>query len=270
MWPTFSPQSDLDLYQFDYPSKKWSRLPTCPEIYYALVAVNNLLTTVGGKQNFNKLFSFCTTPEEKWVERFLPMPHRRIHPAVVVTGTALIVTSGFNEHGEAQYAVDVMDTSTLQWFTAAASLPREISFSTVATDCGDSLYILGRITRWASASLIACNRSVSPNPETTTVYCCSLQAILQSCQPSGTAVVASMSQQATIPVSRITDLPMVSGSISTFCGQLIGYGGKVDGHMVHNDRVYCFNPAAGGTWRVIGTIPSFGVFQSSQLYLRTS
>ena len=45
----FNPQSDLDLYQFDYPSKKWSQLPSCPEIYYALVAVNNLLTTVGGK-----------------------------------------------------------------------------------------------------------------------------------------------------------------------------------------------------------------------------
>ena len=69
-----------------------------------------------------------------------------------------------------------------------------------------------------------------------------------------------MSQQATIAVSRITDLPMVSASISTFCGQLIDYGGKVDEHMVHNDRVYCFDPAAGGAWRVIGTIPSFGVF----------
>ena len=68
-----------------------------------------------------------------------------------------------------------------------------------------------------------------------------------------------MSQQATIAVSRIADLPMMSASVSTFCGQLIGYGGKVDGGMVHNDRVYCFDPAAGGTWRVIGTIPSCGV-----------
>jgi hypothetical protein len=254
----FSPQMYCDLYQFDYHSKKWSELHFCPETDYALVVVNNLLTTVGGRQNFNKLFSLYTTQKENWVERFPPMPHRRVHPAAVCTGPALIVTSGSDEHGEAQYTVDVMDTSTLQWFTAAASLPREIGFSSVVTVCGDSLYILGRIMTWIADPA---TRSVTSNPETTAVYCCSLQAILQSCQPPGTyTAAASMSQQAAIAMSRITDLPMRSASISTFCGQLIGYGGKVDGGMVHNDRVYCFDPlTAGGTWRVVGVIPSCGV-----------
>ena len=252
----FSPQTDWYIYQFDYHSRKWSELPFCPETNYALVVVNNILTTVGGRKNFNKLFSLCTQGEGNWVERFPPMPHRRVRPAAVCTGPALIVTSGGNEHGEAQYTVDVMDTSTLQWFTAAATLPREIAFSSVATVCGDSLYILGRITTWIADPA----RSAS-NPETTAVYCCSLQAILQSCQPPDAVAAAatSIKSQQAIAVSKITALPMIWASVSTFCGQLIGYGGKVDGGMVHNDRVYCFDPAGGGTWRIIGAIPSCGV-----------
>ena len=109
-------RTSLFHWQCDYHSKKWSELSSCPETDYALVVINNLLTTVGGRHNFNKLFSFCTTPEGNWVERFPPMPHGRVCPAAVCTGPALIVTSGSNEHSEAQYTVDVMDTSTLQWF----------------------------------------------------------------------------------------------------------------------------------------------------------
>ena len=250
----FSPQTSCDLYQFDYHNKKWSELPSCPVTGYALVVVNNLLTTVGGRQNFNKLFSLCTT-EGNWVERFQPMPQRHVCPAAVCTGQALVVTSGYNEHGEAQHTVDVMDTNTLQWFTAAANLPKEIGFSSEVTVCGDTLYILGRIMTW-----VADPARSALNPETTAVYCCSLQAILQSCQSPDTAeAVAGPIPQQTIAMSRISDLPMVlSASISTFCGQLIGYGGKVDGGMVHNDHVYCYDPAT-GTWRIIGAIPSCGV-----------
>ena len=76
----FSPQTSWDLYQFDYHNKKWSELPSCPTTGYALVVVNNLLTTVGGRQNYNKLFSLCTT-EGNWVERFPPMQHRHVCPA---------------------------------------------------------------------------------------------------------------------------------------------------------------------------------------------
>ena len=105
---------------------------------------------------------------------------------------------GSNEHGQILHTMDVMDTNTLQWFTAAASLPREIALSSVATACGDTLYILGRELTWMADPARAALR-----PDTTAVYCCSLQAIVQSCQPSPTGHGAASMLQQTIILNRI-------------------------------------------------------------------
>ena len=74
-----------------------------------------------------------------------PPPHSLYasdaHAAAVCTGQALVVTSGYNEHGEAKHTVDVMAMILTHYsgFTAAASLPKEISFSSEVTVCGDTL-----------------------------------------------------------------------------------------------------------------------------------
>ena len=54
------------IYCFDYCSKQWSELPGCLMLTsnFALVVINDLLTTVGGKKS-SKLFSFR---EGDWLE----------------------------------------------------------------------------------------------------------------------------------------------------------------------------------------------------------
>ena len=223
---TFNPIGSPFIYCFDYCSKKWSILPQFHMLasYFALVVINDLLTTVGGT-NSNKLFSFS---KGKWVEKFPPMPTKRQFSAAVCTGHSLVVAGGQDEDERALPTVEVMDIKTLQWFTAAR-LPRGIHWASM-TACGNDLYLLG--------------------DDTTNVYSCSLQALLQTCQAPGKA---STSQQASV-WNRIADLPVKRSTAATLCGQLVSVGGN-DEKGVQVNSVYCYDPAT-TTWKITGQIPA--------------
>ena len=214
-----------NVYCYNCLSKQWTELPK-PSVYsrIALVIISDLLTSIGGT-NSNKLFTFNG---EKWVEKYPPMPTKRRYPAAVCSGHSLVVAGGRDEQHQSLPTVEVMDTSTLQWFTAA-SLPRGIHEASLTT-CGDDLYLL----RDASAH----------------VYSCSLQSLLRSCQAPGKA---SASQQTSI-WNRIADLPVSKSTAITLCGQLVSVGGEKNKEAV--DSVYCYNPAT-SEWKIIGTIPSY-------------
>ena len=218
----FNPLGVPSIYCFDYCSKQWSELPRfpIPSSDFALVVINDLLTTVGGTKS-NKLFSFS---EGKWVEEFPPMPTRRHYLAAVCTGHSLVVAGGRNQDKQALPTVEVMDTNTLQWFTAAG-LPRGIDWASMTT-CRENLYLFG--------------------DDTTHVYSCSLQALLQTCK-------ASTSQQASV-WNRVTDLPVKRSTAATLCGQLVSVGGR-DDKRVEVNSVYCYDPET-TTWKIIGQIPS--------------
>ena len=224
------------VYCYDYASKQWMELPAFTLVTrFAFVIINGLLTTVGGT-NSNKLF---TLSEGKWVQKFPPMTTKRENPAAVCTGHSLVVAGGGNGHNQDLPTVEVMDTNTLQWFTAA-SLPRGV-YRASMTACGDDLYLLG--------------------DQTTHVYSCSLQALLQSCQATGLISVwnritgkASASQRTSTCIwNRIADLPLSCSTAVTLCGQLVSVGGMKDKRAV--DSVYCYDPAT-SVWKTIGQIPS--------------
>ena len=171
------------------------------------------------------------------------MSTKRRRPAAVCTGHSLVVAGGCDERDQDLSTVEVMDTNTLQWFTAA-SLPKEVYWTSM-TACGDDLYLLG--------------------DESTHVYCCSLQSLLQSHQAPGKASASqqtsvwnritgrgSTSQQTSV-WNRITDLPVSLSTAVTLCGQLVSIGGENDKEEV--DSAYCYNPAT-STWKMIGSIPS--------------
>ena len=228
----FSPGATSSVYCFDSCSKQWSRLPDHPTFTFnfSLIVINDLLTTVGGIKS-NKLFSFSEGnwfSKGKWVEKFPPMPTKREYPAAVCTGHSLVVAGGRDE-GKHLPTVEVMDTNTQQWFTAA-SLPRGICRASM-TGCGDNLYILG--------------------DNTTHVYSCFLQALLQTCQAPGKA---SSLQKASV-WNRIADVPVKSSTAATLCGQLVSVGGTDDKEVAVN-TVYCYDPATTtSTWKIIGQIP---------------
>jgi hypothetical protein len=224
----FNTAGTSNIYCYDYLSKQWTELPAHPGDFmgkFALVVVSDLLTSIGGT-NSNKLFTFNG---KKWVEKYPPMSTKRSWPAAVCSGHSLVVAGGENERDQSIPTVEVMDTSTLQW-SIAASLPRGVYYASMTT-CGDDLYLLG--------------------DESTHVYSCSLQSLLQSRQAPGKV---SVSQQSNV-WSRITDLPVLRSTAVTLSGQLISVGGRTDDrHSKAVDSVYCYNPAT-STWKIIETIP---------------
>ena len=153
----FSPGATSSVYCFDSCSKQWSRLPDHPTFTFnfSLIVINDLLTTVGGIKS-NKLFSFSEGnwfSKGKWVEKFPPMPTKREYPAAVCTGHSLVVAGGHDE-GKHLPTVEVMDTNTQQWFTAA-SLPRGICRASM-TACGETF------TSWEITQLMSTAVSSKP------------------------------------------------------------------------------------------------------------
>ena len=208
-----------DVYCFKNISKQWTKLPKNPTVGFAFVVIGDLLTTVGGIES-NKLFTFT---KGKWVEKFPPMLTNRWSPAAVCTGHSLVVAGGKDEHIQVLPTVEVMDTKTLQWFTAA-SLSRGVSLASM-TMCRDNFYLLH-----------------PGGANTTDVYSCSLQALLQSCQAPRKA---STSQEASI-WKKITDLPVSESTAVTLCDQLVSVGGGC---------VYHYDPLT-SMWKTIGQLPS--------------
>ena len=215
----FNPGGIGSVYYYDYRKKQWGELPLCPKSRFAFVVINKLLTTVGGGSN--NLLSFN---KGKWEEKFPPMPTIRDYPAAVCTGRHVVVAGGANDR-EHLPTVEVMDTHTRQWSTAA-SLPRGI-YRASMTVCGDTLYLLG--------------------DDTTQVHHCSLQTLLQSCQAPGPSREASVWM-------RLQDLPVKQSTAAILCDQLVSVGGYVkDGPNV--DSMYQYDSAT-STWKVIGQMPS--------------
>ena len=148
--------------------KFWTQLPNCPISNCPLVVINKLLTLVGGSHQevySNQLLSLtgegslaCKT----WTEELPPMPTKRSNSTAVCVGTTLIVAGGQGKGVTVMSTVEVMNTWTHQWSTAA-SLP-EPMWAASATVCGDRVYMLGGWDNNCS------------------VFVCSLSDLLHSCK----------------------------------------------------------------------------------------
>ena len=228
----FSPGITNMVYVYDSSSQEWSELPHCRHHAFTLIAVDNLLTTVGGSQqkytSGNTLLSFS---RGEWTELFPPMSTERSFPAVVCAGHSLVVAGGCSQNAP---TVEIMNTDTLQWFTAASLPSRKgilASNSASMTACGDSVYIFG--------------------DDRTHVYSSSLLALLESCQDG--KETTSFQQTSTHIWNRISDLPVSRSTAVTLCDQLISVGGYDDSGKV--DFVYYYDPAT-NIWKKMGKLLS--------------
>ena len=97
--------------------------------------------------------------------------------------------------------VEVMNTETRQWYTAAALSDPTSNFS--ATVCGDQIYMLGGDDK---------NWKV-----TASVYSCSLSALLKSC--------SSPSDKSSV-WSRVSDCPAKSSTCVSLRGRMLAIGGQ--------------------------------------------
>ena len=110
------------VYSYQLDGDKWDKHSECLHMNPGLVIINDLLTTVGGKEEHHitkKLFSWQGT---KWVETFPPMQTPREDPAVVHYGNYVIAVGG----DCVGRGVELLHIPSLLWSTVT-SLPSPLS-----------------------------------------------------------------------------------------------------------------------------------------------
>ena len=215
------------VYAFTTSTSSWSQLPDiltndCPS-----VIVNNLLTLVGGKRGVtttNQLFSLTGEDRGKsWTEEFPPMPTKRWGSTALCTGTALIVAGGQSEDRSMLQTVEVMNTETLQWSTAA-HLPLR-GWGAPGAVCGDHVYILVTV--------------VPIESHLRSMYTCPVSALIQSCRSRPTADVWN----------KVAAPPIIGTTCVSILGRLLTIGGR-DSNDKPTAAVYMYNPDS-DSWEII-------------------
>ena len=205
-------------------STSWSQLPDSPTNECPSVIVNNLLTLVGGFRSgnaTNQLFSLTGEGSgRRWTEEFPPMPTKRWGSTALCTGTDLIVAGGKREDWSTLQTVEVMNTETLQWSTAA-HLPQPVLYAPGAV-CGDRVYIL--------SLAIGSYKSM---------YTCPVSALIQSCRSRPTADVWN----------KVAEPPVTKTTCVSILGRLLTIGGE-DSNYKSITAVRMYNPDS-DSWEVI-------------------
>ena len=217
---------------YNLSTRRWSELPKCPYQYSGLAVVRGLLTSIGGRKGAigtvdHKLLSIVNDKDQKWVEKFPPMPTKRCDTATVTTKHHLIVAGG--ESGKRTMScrlntVEVMDVRTLVWSTAA-SLPHPYSKAS-ATICGDYIYMLGGFDK---------------DGHSKSVLTCSLTKLLQ----------LRLSDSVW---HRITDIPFKRSTCAAVNGELVAIGGE-DTEYKSIAAVHKYNPTT-DSWDIISNMPT--------------
>ena len=162
------------IHEFSFTSNKWSKLPECSFTECTIVAVDDMLITVGGlvkkwrgiPKFSNKLFCYS---KKKWVEKLPPMSSDRSFPGAVYANNTLVVIGGFNLTDGTLTTVEILDVINKQWY-CASSLPFKTSQPSVAI-CEDFVYL---------------HAGCAPSErEAKSVVKCSLPALVES-NPSST------------------------------------------------------------------------------------
>ena len=219
------------MYNVSCSAINWSQIPDCPYKNCSISVVDNRLTTIGGRSVLepatNKLFSFTGEDGDKsWTEEFPPMPTKRWCSTALCTGTSLIVAGGVGEFVNCLTTVEVMNTETRQWSTAA-DLPLTMAGVISSILCGDQLFVI-------------CGHEVCKCPLTT---------LLQSCtSPSSHHASESPSHiKPSVLWNHIADLPVSDSSCVSLNGQLLAIGMR---DYKHTTPVYMYNSVS-NSWAII-------------------
>ncbi len=236
-----------NVYEYDAEGKQWSPLPHRPNNYTSLVVVNGVLTAVGGEDNTlkptNVLLSLIGSGrQQKWTEHYPPMPTKRWGPAVACSGNSLVAAGGYSG-GYTLVAVEVMYTSTRQWFIAS-SLPHYYNFAS-ATVCTDTLYLMGGFEKAGKEGSLS-------------VLTCSLTALLDSCTQSKLPPATVPTKEPPTIWTKAADVPVYFTMCTTLCGQVLAIGGNRKPSWEDpdpTDNVYKYDPTK-NTWTVTSHLPT--------------
>ena len=227
------------IHSYDVISDSWSQLPDCVCDYGSIAVINGWLTTVGGgsfSKYSNELFSLTGKGSgRRWTQQFSPMPTKRRATTSLCTQTALIVAGGQGVGCRKLSTVEVMDTETHQWSTAA-DLPQPMYWAS-ATVCGDQICILG---------------GVEGDYYVESAYTCSVSALLQSCVPSLLEAKfhrRSLKDKTGIKWKQVADVPVTQSSCKSFYGRILAIGGWMESGEA-TTAVYMYNSTT-NSWEII-------------------
>ena len=224
----FRPDRTVQVHAYNSTTDTWSNIPDCRTTNTTLAIVNGLLTTVGGRvggNNSKKLFSLRGEGRDrKWTEVFPPMTTKRELVIAVTTGRALIVAGGEGDRGGLS-TVEIMNTDTRQWSTAA-DLPQPM-YSASATVCGDRIYM----------------------SEGKSVITCSLPALLQSCRPKIFEAQSSTPSPQGPVWSVVADLPVKRSTLVSINNRLLAIGGCASDYKP-TTAVHLYDPV-NNSWQTI-------------------
>ena len=238
---------------YDTRSNSWTSIPSPPHMGYSLAVVNNKLTAIGGGYFFhytNKLYSLNGKGIDlSWNEDFRPMPTKRADTIALSTATALVIAGGKKTgslFGDGDsLAVEVMNTETLQWSTAAP-FPTSL-YDGSAVICQDSIYVAAM--RQSQNDSNQCTALV-PTRE---VYTCSIADLLRSCSRPLVAYLTNALDLSISPAKRVwkrvADLPVSETACVTIHDQLVAIGGR-DSNGDATTAVHVYDPVT-DSWKVI-------------------
>ena len=130
------------IHRYDLETQHWSTLPRYQYSDFAMTGVDNQLTCVGGwdetTKKSNAIAVYSTS--QRWKQPYPPMNTPRRYPAVCTYHHHLVVAGGRDDSGDLN-AVEVLNTSTHQWFSTTP-LP-ETGSRMSYTIIHDALYLLG-------------------------------------------------------------------------------------------------------------------------------
>ena len=136
----FRPSNCSEIYEFCADSGEWSQLLSCTSSSSTLIAIDNVLTIIGGPDPTQCL----TLQLNKWKPVYPSMHVGRYNSTAIKCGGYLVVAGGIRGDGRCLSSVEVLKLSTRQWIICS-SLPSPLH-SASGVVINDTIYLLGGCT----------------------------------------------------------------------------------------------------------------------------
>ena len=138
-------ESSRQVHVYCLNTKTWSTLSEpAPQYRCEAIAIINRLALIGGREaSSHKITNIISTwMGHRWQQDIPAMPSKRVRPAAIVYDKYTIVAGGMSEHNHALLSsIDILDTSTLQWWTPTNfQLPQPMSALNI-TVCSAHVYV---------------------------------------------------------------------------------------------------------------------------------
>ena len=209
----------------------WRTLPRYRYKYFAMAVLQDQLTLVGGREVFNTRVTnqISVWDSQQWTQPYPHMPTPR-HSTAAATFINWLVVAGGVDVSSYLSAVEIMDTTNKQWFTAMP-LPTKCFDMTLAV-VGDECYFMGGSTGSLSGT----------------------KQVLHGSLPAITSRAVSQSTITPAQWDTLPDMPLYYSAVLALHGSLLAVGG-------HNDRQHCstaihlYQPG-NRQWLKVGDLPT--------------